>query len=57
MKELVFSGNRANTAKIYETGGEKANDQLINNHDITILIHFVIFLNAKNKYLISLLAG
>ena len=57
MKELVFSGNRANTTKIYETGGEKANDQLINNHDITILIHFVIFLNAKNKYLISLLAG
>ena len=57
MKELGFSGNRANAAKIYETSGEKADDQLINNHDITILIHFVISLNAKNKHLISLLAG
>ena len=56
IKELRFSGNHAGTPKLYETCGDKANDQVINNHGNTFVTFFISLNTEKSKCLISLLA-
>ena len=54
MKKQRLRGNHANIPKASETCENNTNNQMIKNHGSTILTHFNIFHNAKNKCLPSM---